>query len=110
MGERICREFFNQLFNCEFKKIYPDWLRNEDGKKLELDGYNNEIRIAFEHQGIHHFKIDFYTKTKKKLIKIRRDDKRKVDLCNEHEIDLFIIPEIPRLLKVKECEFVRAII
>ena len=39
MGERICREFFKQLFRNDFPKSYPKWLRNKDGNQLELDGY-----------------------------------------------------------------------
>jgi hypothetical protein len=102
IGERICKAFFEQLFDYKFQKAHPDWLRNKEGKKLELDGYNEKIKIAFEHQGIQHFQICHYTKTKKDLLKTKRDDKIKIDLCKEHGINLIVVPEIPRLLKIED--------
>ena len=45
ISEKICRKYFEYLFNKPFNRIRPSWL-----SELELDGYNEELNIAFEYQ------------------------------------------------------------
>lgn len=45
-SEKICRKYFEYLFDKPFNKIHPPWLAS-----LELDGFNEELNIAFEYQG-----------------------------------------------------------
>jgi hypothetical protein len=54
-GERIVRAIFEATFGRKFPKSKPEWLVSKKGKKLELDGYNQERQIAFEYQGPHHY-------------------------------------------------------
>jgi hypothetical protein len=101
-GEKLTRYCFVKIFGCYFDKIRPDWIRNpKTGQKLELDGYNSDLKIAFEHQGIHHEedcpKDNFFYK-EDQLFK----DNVKREKCKEHGITLIEVPEIGRRLKVKE--------
>jgi hypothetical protein len=57
-GERIVRAIFEATFGGKFPKSKPQWLTSKKGRKLELDGYNQEQQIAFEYQGPHHYSID----------------------------------------------------
>jgi hypothetical protein len=57
-GERIVRAIFDATFGGTFLKLEPDWLVSNRGRKLELDGYNQERQIAFEYQGPHHWSGD----------------------------------------------------
>jgi len=55
IGERTCRLAFEKIFRKEFNSIRPNWLINNFGNKMELDGYNDELKIGFEHQGRQHY-------------------------------------------------------
>lgn len=93
-SERICRIFFKILFNKEFP-IFNDleWLGNKDGHQMHLDGYNDELKLAFEYNGIQHYMYNkhFY-KTIGEFEKRKRDDKTKKELCYQKGIMLIIIP------------------
>ena len=81
LGERICREFFEQLFHRSFPKSYPKWLVNSVGNRMELDGYCESLKIAFEHQGEQHYSCDTqFIKTKEKLKKRQKDNQLKYNL------------------------------
>ena len=43
LGERICREYLEQIFGCPFPKVRPDWLFNSEGNRAELDGYCSDL-------------------------------------------------------------------
>ncbi|NDC22413.1 hypothetical protein EBZ57_03555 [bacterium] len=108
IGENICRAFFEIMFEDKFTKIRPIWLAGEGQARLELDGYNETLKIAFEHQGVHHYDGDIYHKTKNYLDKIRARDNLKLKRCKQLGIKLFIIPEVPRLLPIENLElFIR---
>ncbi len=106
LGERICREFFQQIFHTKFPKGHPKWLISEKGYKMELDGYSKSLRIAFEHHGQEHYKIKNYTiKSHKDLMERQEKDKLKRKLCKQYNVILFEIPEIPTLLPIKNIKF-----
>lgn len=55
---------------------------------MELDGYCEELSLAFEYQGIQHYKeISLYAKGN--LAQRIKDDERKKNLCEEHGVRLF---------------------
>ena len=95
LSERLCRAAFEQLFGKTFSKAYPDWLKNSDGNQLELDGYCQELSIAFEHQGMHHFQMTRrFSKTEAELNKRKRLDREKLGICKKNGVKLVIIPQI----------------
>lgn len=53
--ERECRDSIEQLTGHQFPKSKPDWLRSNRGFQLELDGFSEKLRLAFEHHGIQHY-------------------------------------------------------
>ncbi len=54
-GESLCRQAFQHSYGAAFPRVRPDWLINPaTGQRLELDGYNAGLKIAFEYQGPHH--------------------------------------------------------
>jgi hypothetical protein len=110
LGERLCRAFFESLFQADFSRAYPAWMRLGGRSKLHLDGYNKELGIAFEHHGRYHFGVEGrYSKDATALARRQQLDNLKASLCRTHEVRLIIVPEIPTMLPVaKVREFVLA--
>jgi len=100
--EKICRIYMERVFKKTFPKVRNlEWLRNKAGSFLELDGYCEEIGIAFEHHGMYHYQIDrMYSKNKEELQKRRQADRYKESLCSKAGIELIVIPELESLTPV----------
>ena len=102
LGERICRSFFEQIFNAEFPKTRPLWLKSERGTLLELDGYSDSLKLAFEHQGAYHYRVEKrYSKDEIALGRRKKEDAWKQRLCIEHGVVLVVIPEVPSITSIK---------
>lgn len=109
-GERICREYFEQLFGRPFPKSHPQWLRINRHIRLELDGYCEELALAFEHQGPHHYGHGKHlSMSKTRLAQQAQYDETKRQRCGKRGIVLIEVPEIPRLLPIRRVRaFIRA--
>lgn len=98
-SEEMVRCAMEQIFGVAFPKKRPGWLKNSRNNQMELDGYNDSLKIAFEYQGIQHFKTKgfFYDSElaenkREQLLKQRvEDDMIKVDLCKSKGVSLFIL-------------------
>lgn len=88
--ENRFRKIMERVFFVSFPKQKPDWMRNPlTGRILELDGYNNGIKVAFEYQGIYHYSNPIGIKFSD-IQKIRDNIKEK--LCYENGVALIIMP------------------
>ena len=98
IGERVCRLCFEKIFNDHFNKVRPKWLRNTSGFILELDGYSDKLKLAFEHQGTQHYNL----KTNHRFIKknLKKNDREKIKICNQKGITIIFIPEVFTLTKL----------
>jgi hypothetical protein len=85
-GERIVRAIFKETYGATFNKARPPWLQSVTGRKLELDGYNETLQVAFEYQGPHHFTRD--------SVKLTDSLKRKA--CLDQGVRLVTIDAIKR--------------
>jgi len=102
LSERICRKFFEHIFKAKFPKTKFDWLVNNEGNQLELDGYNKEWNIGFEYQGRQHYKyIHFFHRNKETFKKRRFDDYLKKNLC---ELKRITVIEVPHTISYEEMQ------
>jgi len=102
--ESVCREIFEKIFDKPFKKCKPDWFLNPHTNRcLELDGYNSELKIAFEYHGIQHYEFVLYWhKAKKGLEKQKKRDQLKRTLCLKEGVKLIEIPYTVEKENLKE--------
>jgi len=92
--ENRCRRIMEDLFKAPFTSVRPDFLKYHTGRNLELDGYNKELGIAFEYQGIQHRKYtpmfhSTYTDFEEQL----KRDAFKKKICEENNINVLYIPD-----------------
>ena len=86
--EAYTRQIFEHAFDVEFKKMRPRWLGG-----LELDGYNSELRMAFEYDGEQHVVFpNWFHKKEEEFIKGQENDREKDRLCLENDVKLYRIP------------------
>ena len=102
IGERFTRIAFETIFNRKFSHGFFDWLKNPaTGRRLQLDGFNAELNIAFEHQGYLHSQTpSFVIGTPAENQAFRDQQKRKI--CKERGVTLIEVPEVPRLLPLED--------
>lgn len=98
LGERLCRFYFEAIFETKFPRKKPKWLGG-----LELDGYSKKLKIAFEHQGEQHYRTcKNFRVDEKRLEYIKANDDLKSKLCDIHGVRLFIIPQLFIMTKLNE--------
>lgn len=93
-GERLCKETMEKIYGVPFKTVRPDWLKNpETGRNLEIDCYNDDLKIGVEYNGIQHYKWpNFTNQTYENFLgQIRRDD-AKFNMCEKNGVYLIIVP------------------
>lgn len=92
-SEAEVRKIIEELTGWKFPKFRPAFLRGLNGGSLELDGYNEEHKVAFEYQGLQHYQLCYYNRfDPQKLKEQKRRDWRKKYQCWYHEIHLIRIP------------------
>lgn len=98
--EEQCRQIFEELFpGYKFSKCRPSWLINPRTKRpLELDGYNEELQLAFEYNGPQHYHFpNQYHRTEGEWMEQKYRDLVKYQACNQHGVYLITIPyHVPR--------------
>jgi len=104
-SENICRQYLELLFDRSFPRERPSWLRNTNGRTLELDGYCQELGIAFEHQGLQHYENISHFKDNTESIQVR--DNLKKNLCNKAGV---ILIEIPALFYMTQLDNLHTVI
>lgn len=91
--ETICKNVLENIYNKPFIKVRPDFLRNPlTGENLELDCYNEELKLALEFNGDQHyfFTPEFHKSYSDLYYQKCKDDYKKI-ACKNNGIKLIII-------------------
>lgn len=93
-GEQICKDVIEKIYNKPFHCVRPSFLKNpETNRNLELDCYNDELKIAVEYNGIQHYTWPNFTGVSyENFIKQVRRDKFKIDQCDKNGVYLITVP------------------
>lgn len=92
VSERICRKYFETIFDQNFPTKKPKWLINSRGNRMEFDGFCEKLNLAFEYHGIQHYKKESYLyKQKGGFRRRKKDDLTKRKLCRKNDVVLIEI-------------------
>ena len=103
-GENICRRSMQELTGKEFAKIKPSFLKNPiTGNFLEIDCYNQELKIGVEYNGEQHVRyIPHFHKSKEAFQLQLYRDYIKNQLCLKNKVLLITVPHTMKPEKIKE--------
>jgi hypothetical protein len=88
VSEEMCRAVMEKLLpDYKFPNKRPDFMEG-----LELDGYCEKLKIAFEYNGAQHYKLSgkMCDSNEKLADQIERDNKKEL-LCEKNKIPLIVI-------------------
>lgn len=94
-GEDECKKFVEFYFKKPFQRIRPAFLTNPiTGAQLELDMYNDELKLAIEYNGAQHYVFNnmMHQGSRDKFQNQQYRDYMKKTMCKENGIDLIIVP------------------
>jgi hypothetical protein len=109
-GEIECRRVLEKIFNTTFPKARPNMLRNpvtsdERGNdfNLELDCYNEKLKLACEYDGVQHYKyVPYFHKTRDAFQNQKYRDYMKRDLCQKNGITVITVPYTVKVPDIEE--------
>ena len=103
-GETECKQVLERIFNVPFKTTRPDFLKNPVTLhyNLELDCYNESLRLAIEYNGEQHYKyIPYFHRNKESFMNQCYRDELKRRMCKENNVNLI---EVPYYIKLQDIE------
>ena len=94
-GEDECKKFVEFYFKKPFQRIRPAFLTNPiTNSQLELDMYNDELKLAIEYNGAQHYVFNnmMHQGSRDRFQNQQYRDYMKKTMCRENGIDLIIVP------------------
>jgi hypothetical protein len=103
--EQATREAFERITGKRFPKVRPRFLRNAStGRNLELDGYCEELKMAFEYDGdLHSTFPNSFHRTHAQFVAQQQRDILKEKLCRQANIRLFRVASDVALKDIFSC-------
>jgi len=95
IGEKECKRVIEEIYGVPFQtQLRPDWLLNPlTGRKMELDLYNEDLKLAIEYNGRQHYVYTpfFHSSIEKFRDQVKRDHS-KIDICDGRGVYVITVP------------------
>ena len=94
-GDNECRRIMQELTGRKFYKIRPDFMKDPvTGHFLELDCYNDDLKLAVEYNGRQHEEYNSFMHqgSKDKFRNQQYRDYLKKELCKKNNVYLIVVP------------------
>lgn len=93
IGEAILRRALEDIYGKVFNRIRPDFLRYHTGKNLELDCWNEDLKIAGEYNGAQHYqRVEKWQKTEEAYLEQIQHDEYKYERMCQLKYYLITVP------------------
>lgn len=107
LAERQCKAALEQIFQVPFKKVKLKQLRGVGGGSLELDLYNESLKLALEHHGLQHYKpVRFGHQTsiqaEEQFLRQQFHDQLRREYCQNNGIVLIEIRELGKFTPIDQ--------
>jgi protein-arginine kinase activator protein McsA len=87
-SERMAVEMLEDVTGSKFRKVRPLWLEG-----LELDAYNEDLKLALEYQGEQHYRhVWWFHRTEAEFHEQQERDRCKRALCQINDVRLIEVP------------------
>jgi rubredoxin len=93
-AEMLCRMAVEKLFRKPFERIRMAGMKSLRGRPLELDIYNDDLKIAVEHHGSQHYEAVEHWTGEVGLKTQKLHDQRRREFCLENGILLIEIRQL----------------
>lgn len=102
-GEAECRRCAEEIFGVPFKNGYPPWLISKKKRQMEIDVYNEDLKIGIEYNGEQHYnpKSSLH-RNKADYQNLKERDELKRKLCDENGVYLITVPHTVPLDQIKD--------
>lgn len=103
-GELECRRVLEKVFRKPFNKIRPNFLNNPvtGGNNLEIDCYNDQLKLGVEYSGKQHYQfVPYFHRNKEAFWNQKYRDEMKKRLCKDNNI---LLIEVPYTIKINDIE------
>jgi hypothetical protein len=103
-GEELCCQIMEKIYGVPFVSVRLPCLKNpESGANLEIDCYNEELKIGVEYNGEQHYIYpNTFHRSKEEFISQIRRDQYKIETCDKEGIYLITVPYNVELNKIEE--------
>lgn len=96
ISEEKCRQCIEFIFKTNFPNVWGIIKNPETNRNMQFDGYNENLKIAFEYQGEQHYSWEKSRGKKEKRKKENfnkniKNDETKLNLCKKNNIKLLKI-------------------
>ena len=115
-GEIECRRVLQKIFKKPFSKYRPSFLRNpvtsgnNSNFNLEIDCYNEELKLGCEYDGIQHYKYTpYFHKNNEAFLNQKYRDELKKRMCKDAGVILIIVPYTVKISDIEEYILVQLI-
>ena len=96
--ETYARGVFENMFGILFPVVRPSWLIWKTAP-MELDGYNEDLKLAFEYQGLAHYEPLYGIS---KFVRTKQNDEQKRLICKKRGVYLLEVPYIIKRRKMEQ--------
>ncbi len=102
LAERQCKTAVEQVFRVPFRKIRIKELHGVGGGPLELDMYNDELKLALEHNGLQHYEPQANRGGRRAFERQVEHDRRRREYCQKSGITLVEVRELNVVTPISE--------